>query len=50
MILTIINIALLCATCTLSFLSAKIIRDTSYTNGRIAELEKLKTALESKNE
>lgn len=50
MILTIINIVLLCATCTLSFLSAKILRDTSYINGRIAELEKLKTALENKNE
>lgn len=48
MILTIINIALLCVTCTLSFLSAKTIRDTSYVNGRITELKKLKTALGSK--
>lgn len=50
MILTIINIALLCVACTMSYVSAKILRDTSYIKGRIAELEKLKTALESKNE
>lgn len=50
MILTIINIALLCAACTMSYLSAKILRDTSYIKGRIAELERLKEALENKYE
>nr|DAQ73215.1 MAG TPA: cell division protein [Caudoviricetes sp.] len=50
MILTIINIAMLCVACTLSFLSAKTLRETSYVNRRIAELERLKKALEAKGE